>query len=453
MKRELAVNLFTDVILPVTLDEVELDLSGSYVWRGHVDGDIGSSVSIAVKDDAISALFSLRDHTYSLSTSGDAYEARELDPSAFPEEIAPIAVSLPRLDGTRVAATAVASDAAPVIDVLVAYTNMVRNGAPYNGSKAAVESLVSNAVAATNAAYANSGVTARLRLVGSMEVSYDDTKTGFSTTLSRLATNGDGYMDDVLLKKAQLGADAVSLLVYAPTDNACGVGYMMQSPPGPQFASSAFNVVRDDCAVDNLSFPHELGHNFGLEHDRATAGNSSPSYPYAFGYQDTAGTFRDIMAYNCSTGCPRIQYFSNPDLSYNGRPLGVLYTLPSAADNRRALNNNAAIIAAWAPTAVSSFTFTDDPLVAGSTFVKALDVTELRAAINSVRTAAGLSPATWSDATLSTVKASHIVEMRSALVPALTALNRTVPTFTDSSLSAGTAIKAAHIQELRNALK
>src|SRR5262245_23354890 len=41
--------------------------------------------------------------------------------------------------------------------------------------------------------------------------------------------------------------------------------------------------------------------------------------------------------------------------------------------------------------------FTDDPLVAGSTVVKAVHVTELRIAVNAVRAAAGLSAANWTN--------------------------------------------------------
>ena len=37
----------------------------------------------------------------------------------------------------------------------------------------------------------------------------------------------------------------------------------------------------------------------GLNHDRPNAGNSSPSFPYAYGYS-VNGLARDVMAYDCS---------------------------------------------------------------------------------------------------------------------------------------------------------
>jgi hypothetical protein len=53
------------------------------------------------------------------------------------------------------------------------------------------------------------------------------------------------------------------------------------------------------------------------------------------------------MAYpdNCPVDCPRIGYFSNPDLAYNGEPIGIPEGQPNAADNRKTLNNTAFTVA------------------------------------------------------------------------------------------------------------
>ena len=52
------------------------------------------------------------------------------------------------------------------------------------------------------------------------------------------------------------------------------------------------------------------------------------------------------------------------------------------------------------PSPVAAATFTDDPLVAGETPVKAVHITELRTAINAARAAVGLAAATWTDTTI-----------------------------------------------------
>jgi hypothetical protein len=436
---DVTLNLFDDAWFPVRLEAVERDRIGSTVWYGRVAGEPRSSVTLAVNEGSMSVSLSAGLRRFAVRpVRNGLHEAVELNSAEFPSELEPQPTSV----ADAVAGDVLAADDGSTWDILVAYTHIVRN---YYGSTAAVEALISDAIASTNTAYLNSGVNSRVRLVGAAETNYDDQTTDFSTTLSRLRNGSDGFMDAVVTQRETVGADAVALLVYNPTNSACGIGYLMTSP-GAGFASNAFSVTRDDCAVGNFSFAHELGHNFGLEHDRANSGGVA-SYSYAFGYQDTTYLFRDIMAYNCPGNCPRIQYFSNPEVVYNGRPLGVLFTDPLAADNRRALNNSATYIANWRQTVIPLVSFTDDPLVAGTTMVKAIHITELRTAINARRVTAGLSATSWANtiAAGGTIGAVDIEEMRSALTPALVS----PPTYTDAALN-GVTVKAIHIQELRD---
>jgi hypothetical protein len=109
-----------------------------------------------------------------------------------------------------------------------------------------------------------------------------------------------------------------------------------------------------------------------------------------------------------------------------------------------------------APEAATTIVFTDDPLVVGTTRVKAVHLTQLRQAVNAMRTAAGLSAATFTDASLAPpirVKAVHVQELRNALAAARTALALPALTFTDPTLNSTVKIKAAHVQELRNGVK
>ena len=98
--------------------------------------------------------------------------------------------------------------------------------------------------------------------------------------------------------------------------------------------------------------------------------------------------------------------------------------------------------------------FTDDPLTAGVTTVKALHVTELRQAVNAVRTTAALQGSTWTDASLTGVaaKGAHVQELRTNLDQALTALGIATSAYTDLSLP-GITIKKVHIEELRARVK
>ena len=103
---------------------------------------------------------------------------------------------------------------------------------------------------------------------------------------------------------------------------------------------------------------------------------------------------------------------------------------------------------------VSTVTFTDNPLVAGTTAIKVVHVAELRTVIAMARARNGLGAFTWGDtvtAGTTAVKAAHIIEMRTAIDQIYSALGRTHLPYTDATLVPGqTTVKAAHIQELRN---
>ena len=137
-------------------------------------------------------------------------------------------------------------------------------------------------------------------------------------------------MDEIHGWRNTYGADLVSLI----TDTGgCGIGYTQSNP---EFLNSgaAFNTVRDDCLTGNKTLAHEIGHNMGLHHDWYVNGSSTPC-PWHHGYvnQEAIGgtssqRWRTIMAYNTqcsdnSISCTRLTYWSNPDKTYNGDPMGV----------------------------------------------------------------------------------------------------------------------------------
>jgi hypothetical protein len=102
----------------------------------------------------------------------------------------------------------------------------------------------------------------------------------------------------------------------------------------------------------------------------------------------------------------------------------------------------------------TAVTFSDNPLTAGITPVRAAHLTEMRQVVNAVRTTAGLPPANWTDTALVGVriKAAHVQELRSNLDYALGALGLATSPYTDTALQ-GVPIKKIHIEELRNRVK
>src|SRR5437899_7051587 len=108
---------------------------------------------------------------------------------------------------------------------------------------------------------------------------------------------------------------------------------------------------------------------------------------------------------------------------------------------------------ALGPTAVTatfSAVFTDATLTAQGTAIKAVHITDLRSAINTLRTRNGLSAFAYTDATLTpgstVVKGIHLTELGTAL--------REMGPFTDPAIVVRqTVITATHLNELRKAVR
>jgi hypothetical protein len=228
------------------------------------------------------------------------------------------------------------------IDVMVVYTAEARIG---EGGTGGIQALAQNSINVSNIAYANSDIqNLELRLVHTEEVDYAETDNP-GTDLSRLRSQVDGFMDGVHATRDAVGADLVALLVD-DLGPACGVAYL-----APFSASSGFSVTDADCAVGNLSFPHEIGHNQGATHDVDNAGGAVYSFGYGWRWFGTNGNrYRSVMAYSPGS---RVRQFSNPDVSFQGTPTGT-----ADADNAQVLELTAESVAAFRTIDVPlTFTF------------------------------------------------------------------------------------------------
>ncbi|KAI9021059.1 Metallo-peptidase family M12B Reprolysin-like-domain-containing protein [Hyaloraphidium curvatum] len=352
--------------------------NGKFEWFGSVDGaDLSSAVFVGSADGIAGTIRTL-DKVYEVApVHGAVHVVWEIDPNAFPDELPPKAAPpAPRLSLAARGLEERQTSGTPVIDVLVVYTTQARIDA---GSDANIRTSVNLAVTETNEAYLQSGVNQRLRLVYAGEVAY--TTAGFDTDLARLQSTTDGFLDEVHALRNQYGADLVSLII---TDTAyCGLGYLNGG------ADWAFTVVSRTCATGYYSFGHELGHNQGLMHDRANAGGGSGAYSFSFGYQDPNNRFRTILAYNCPVGCPRLKYFSNPNVlePSSSAPMGVSSTAANSADNAQSLNLNADVIAAFRAAIPPPPVETTTSLTRTSTATKTPTTSATRTATTSQTTA------------------------------------------------------------------
>ena len=327
-------------------EAVERRGPGNLTWRGHVRFEPDSRVMLTLRNGFVTGFVRSGLGLYEIrpAATGD-HLLLKLDTSRF----APCAggrdadlatdSSTPMSDRRSLEEPVSPSgDPADQIHLMSLYTPQARDAA---GGTAQIESLAQAAVDAANTAFADSGMTARFVLAHVGQSTYQDSG-DMSADLDWLA--GDA---GVAALRDQHAADMVSLLVGSGTY--CGIAFVMRDP-GASFESSAFQVTHQLCAVGNLSFAHEHGHNMGFEHNPEDgAGSNQASYPYAFGHY-VDGSFRTVMSYSspCNLGCERVGRFSNPQATYNGHPTGVT----GERDNAAVGEDTAPIVANFRASAV-----------------------------------------------------------------------------------------------------
>lgn len=341
--------LFDDFSPVVTVDRVHRRHETGYSWTGRVLGDTAGTYVLTVEGDAVHGAVWLDDaRTFEFRQQPDGrLWAVQLDQAGFepcatgPEHCVhtphPPAGPGPGSDapsgvGPAGPRGAACPDDASRIDIMIVYTPAARSAA---GGLNAITALANSAVTSANNAYQASGIVTRLELVYLGEVDYEESGS-FSTDLSRLRNRTDGVLDEIHDIRDAVGADAVAMLNNS--SGSCGIGYLMTNL-STGFRSSAFTVSRYSCAVGNLTFAHEVGHNMGSAHDRDNAGSALFSYSYGHRWAGTNGqTYRSVMAYSPGS---RVARFSSPLVNYVGAPTGVPAGQSGAADNARSINQAA----------------------------------------------------------------------------------------------------------------
>jgi hypothetical protein len=320
--------------------------SGAIVWQGviaetaakrsgdprEVQGDPMNSVILVRNGDKVTGNVRVFGQLYAIRPLHDRRTAVvEVNEAALPPDHPP--AEYRRLfEAAAPLETAGQQPDAPaantVIRVMVNYTPTV---ASLSGD---VAGLIDLAVAESNDGYANSEVLITMELAGTSQVSYSETG-DFTTDLNRYRGTADGYMDGIHTLRNSVAADVGVLLVNNTAY--CGLASAIGAS-----ASTAFAEVYWGCATGYYSFAHEIGHLQSARHDPANDPTNSP-YAYGHGYQYPAGGWRTIMAYDCSSGCTRLNYWSNPGKTYGGVPMGTT----TRSDNHRVLNNTRATVAAF----------------------------------------------------------------------------------------------------------
>ena len=347
--------LFDDASVTALVEE-RRTVDGTTTWFGGIEGEEGAFSAVEVGGVAHINVASVEHGTYEVSSdrSGDyvVTEAGRTPPGGDDVALAPA----PRTDRTTAdrrsaAATpsagagAAGGDPSSTIDVAIVYPAalVTQMGAD------AMQAQFAQGIAQTNQALTASGIPTQVRLVGSRQTA--------STQLSSLDANyyalakpGDGVFDEAQALREETHADLVSLWLggSVPPGASCGLGSLGGTDPQYDNVRAAWTVLyAADCATAYRVFAHELGHNFSADHDPGAAYPPKDGKPYARGYVDVPARTITVMAYyddciDAGVNCTRIGYYSNPNVSVNGRVTGT-----AAANNAQAIAEQAAAVASY----------------------------------------------------------------------------------------------------------
>ena len=330
-------------VIPIRKERIDVRGINNYVFVGS--NNERCRVLISVLDDDIQGVLETDEDVFTIKTVGkQQYALVTVDNSLVREACDNLQVendhsSFDDVNSPNPDSGIESNDdiiSSPILKTAAAYDCKIRVLVLYTPYAQSMESNIKNtiltAIALTNQSFVNSLINYRIELAYAGQTNY--TESDIISDLLRFRNNGDGYMDEVHTLRNKYSADVCILLNYINNQ------YSTSIIPGIGVSeANAFCVVRSDYATTSYTFGHLIGHLLGCRHDPSADPNATP-FAYGHGYVHTSNTWGTIMA---SGSCPRLQYWSNPNITYDGVPMGSVV----AQNNARVWNEHSNAVMAF----------------------------------------------------------------------------------------------------------
>jgi hypothetical protein len=323
-------NILGDQAVPLEVVRVDERSPSDYSWVAE-GTKAGEDAILVVQDNQAYGTIHSGGKLYRLRPlDGGSHALIRVDETKFPPEHPPEFEQMEKDVQPQSRAispqTDELGDSCSQYKAIIAYTPGAKSQAGNIGA------LIQLAIDETNQGYVNSGITTRIKLAHTYQTNYTESSK-MITDRDRFRIKNDGFMDEVHSLRNKYKAD-VAILITKSGDY-CGIAAGIGASE-----DTAFAVVGQNCATGYYSFAHEIGHLQGARHNPEADSNNTP-YSFGHGYFYKPGKWRTVMSYNCSGGCTRMKYWSNPNKQYQGKVMGTV----AKNDNHRVLNTTACKVA------------------------------------------------------------------------------------------------------------
>ena len=212
---------------------------------------------------------------------------------------------------------------------IVTYSVIFYYTAEFAAATADIEGYIDQVIDETNEGYINSKIPIRVAKFCSERATLNDQDVWEANLgpFSRMKSSISALTNT---------ADAAALLVL--NNKWCGYANFFNR-------RYALQVVQKSCALGYYTFGHELGHNFGADHDPRVVPRPRVSYGRGHLILPSGSRYRTVMAYGTDGHWTRVNYWSNPDVIFpaTNTPTGVR----GVSNNARVLTENRFTLAAY----------------------------------------------------------------------------------------------------------